>query len=138
MFEKPTLCFLILTYLAIATIGCPPLLLSQKLRNYSANLPATDALGRKLPENKDVGDPRKDKFVGLFYWTWHTQPGKNTPHITPPESLPKNQMRLMIIMTPFGLSLVPLFSGQSLCLATTLTRIPGCYVSMPRCWLMQV
>lgn len=38
------------------------------LFNYSANLPATDALGRKLPTSVPR---RKNKFVGLFYWTWH-------------------------------------------------------------------
>jgi hypothetical protein len=32
---------------------------------------ATDALGRKLPEYSDVGDRRADKYVALFYWTWH-------------------------------------------------------------------
>ncbi|MBR4994865.1 MAG: hypothetical protein IKY82_02260 [Alistipes sp.] len=41
-------------------------------QNYGNGLPATDALGRKLPDADEVGAPRKDKFVGLFYWTWHT------------------------------------------------------------------
>ena len=36
------------------------------------NYPAVDALGRKLPEFKEVGPSKKDKFVGLFYWVWHT------------------------------------------------------------------
>ncbi|TAN13662.1 MAG: hypothetical protein EPN37_13280 [Chitinophagaceae bacterium] len=40
--------------------------------NYGANFPATDALGRRLPGYKEVGGPRKDKYVGIFYWTWHT------------------------------------------------------------------
>ena len=40
--------------------------------NYGNGLPATDALGRKLPMKGETGDERKDKFVGLFYWTWHT------------------------------------------------------------------
>lgn len=40
-------------------------------QNYGNGLPATDALGRKLPMAKDVGGARK-KYVGLFYWTWHT------------------------------------------------------------------
>jgi hypothetical protein len=38
---------------------------------------ATDALGRKLPTYEEVGDLKKDKFVGLFYWTWHTEQSKN-------------------------------------------------------------
>ena len=32
---------------------------------------ATDALGRKEREYKDAGEKRKDKFVAMFYWTWH-------------------------------------------------------------------
>ena len=32
---------------------------------------ATDALGRKVREYKDAGEKRKDKFVAMFYWTWH-------------------------------------------------------------------
>jgi len=32
---------------------------------------ATDALGRRLPGHAAVGDPRPDRYVALFYWTWH-------------------------------------------------------------------
>jgi hypothetical protein len=32
---------------------------------------ATDALGRKVREYKDAGDKRTDKYVAMFYWTWH-------------------------------------------------------------------
>lgn len=32
---------------------------------------ATDALGRKVRAYKDAGDKRKDKYVAMFYWTWH-------------------------------------------------------------------
>ncbi len=32
----------------------------------------TDGLGRTLSENKDVGDVRQDRFVGMFFWTWHS------------------------------------------------------------------
>lgn len=47
--------------------------LSQPLlaQNYGNGLPATDVLGRKLPSPAEAGLPEK-KFVGLFYWTWHT------------------------------------------------------------------
>ena len=44
-----------------------------------SNVSATDAIGRKLPTYKEVGAPKKNKFVGLFYWTWHTQQSKNNP-----------------------------------------------------------
>ncbi|MBN2295548.1 MAG: hypothetical protein JXM70_24170 [Pirellulales bacterium] len=32
---------------------------------------ATDALGRKLPASREVGTPKEDKIVAMFYWTWH-------------------------------------------------------------------
>ncbi len=31
----------------------------------------TDGLGRVSLTNADVGDPREDKTVAMFYWTWH-------------------------------------------------------------------
>ena len=43
------------------------------------NVTATDALGRKLPTHQEVGDLKTDKFVGLFYWTWHTKNSRNNP-----------------------------------------------------------
>jgi len=39
---------------------------------------AIDGLGRKMPVHDHVGDPR-EKFVGLFYWTWHDVP-RGDPH----------------------------------------------------------
>lgn len=50
---------------------------AQSSPNYGVGLPATDALGRKLPDVSEVGGPRKDRFVGLFYWTWHTHQGRD-------------------------------------------------------------
>ena len=32
---------------------------------------ATDALGRKVCEHQQAGDKKQDKFVAIFYWTWH-------------------------------------------------------------------
>ena len=43
-----------------------------QLHRYTAALPATDALGRVLPTSEEVKAERPDRFVGLFYWTWHT------------------------------------------------------------------
>jgi len=34
--------------------------------------PAIDALGRELPTPQDVGPPNHDRYVGLFYFLWHT------------------------------------------------------------------
>lgn len=39
--------------------------------NYGNGLPATDALGRKLPSVVEAGMPKKDKYIAIFYWTWH-------------------------------------------------------------------
>ncbi|HEX8607555.1 MAG TPA: hypothetical protein VF679_02820, partial [Pedobacter sp.] len=54
----------------------------ESLINYSTGLPATDALGRKLPTYKEVGPLKKDKFVGMFYWTWHYAQAANKPNNT--------------------------------------------------------
>lgn len=43
-----------------------------QLHRYTDMLPATDALGRVLPTHEEVKAERPDRFVGLFYWTWHT------------------------------------------------------------------
>ncbi len=32
---------------------------------------ATDALNRELPTHRQVGAPRKDRFVGIFFFLWH-------------------------------------------------------------------
>src|SRR5262245_32275248 len=37
--------------------------------------PATDVLGRELPLAAEVGLPRADRFVGIFYFLWHNQRG---------------------------------------------------------------
>ncbi len=42
---------------------------------------AVDGLGRVLPSHEHTGDVRKDRFVGIFYWTWHCAHAKSTdPH----------------------------------------------------------
>lgn len=40
---------------------------------------ATDALGRAVPDRAQCGPVRKDKWVGIFYWTWHT-PNNDGPN----------------------------------------------------------
>ena len=39
--------------------------------NYGNGLPATDALGRKVDSYFETGAPKKDKYIAMFYWTWH-------------------------------------------------------------------
>src|SRR5690242_14957261 len=31
----------------------------------------TDALGRKVRDYSAAGHKKKDKFIAMFYWTWH-------------------------------------------------------------------
>lgn len=59
-----------------------------QIRNISSNQwAATDALGRKLPAFQEAGISKKDKFIAMFYWTWHqgdddtTYPVKNITEI---------------------------------------------------------
>lgn len=45
-----------------------------------SNLSAKDHLGRKLPKYEDVGDVKKEKIVGLFYYLWHGYHGTQGPY----------------------------------------------------------
>ena len=40
---------------------------------WASSNPATDSLGRTLPEFEEVGSPRDDRFVAMFYFMWHYQ-----------------------------------------------------------------
>ncbi len=40
---------------------------------------ATDALDRTLPTYSEVGAPRSDRFVGIFYLLWHGEHGTDGP-----------------------------------------------------------
>lgn len=40
---------------------------------------AVDGLGRTLPTFEEVGEKRQEKFVGMFYWTWHYHHAQNRP-----------------------------------------------------------
>lgn len=42
--------------------------------------PATDALGRSLPTPDEVGPPRPDRFVGIFYFLWLNERHNSSPH----------------------------------------------------------
>ena len=41
---------------------------------------ATDALGRSQPGLAEAGPVKKDKWVGIFYWTWHVPRGTGGPN----------------------------------------------------------
>lgn len=42
--------------------------------------PATDGLGRSLPLADEVGTPRADRFVGIFYFLWHRATSGKSPN----------------------------------------------------------
>ncbi|MDP8245162.1 MAG: hypothetical protein P9L94_13845 [Candidatus Hinthialibacter antarcticus] len=46
---------------------------------YADTWVATDALGRDSVGVDECGPVKKDKWVGIFYWTWHT-PGRGGPN----------------------------------------------------------
>lgn len=41
--------------------------------------PATDALGRRIPGPEEAGAPRPGRWVGIFYFLWHNEPGARSP-----------------------------------------------------------
>ena len=47
--------------------------------NLCSPWPATDALGRHLPTGEEVGPPRPERWVGIFYFLWHNEPGAISP-----------------------------------------------------------
>ena len=40
---------------------------------------AVDALGRPLPDYNECQPLRNNKYVGIFYWTWHNHHSKQGP-----------------------------------------------------------
>jgi hypothetical protein len=51
--------------------------------------PATDALGRSVPVCDEVGPPRADRFVGIFYFIWHDHRHGRSPHWEGPYDVAK-------------------------------------------------
>src|SRR5688572_25103320 len=48
-------------------------------RNPGTPWPATDALGRSLPLADEVGPPKADRFVGIFYFLWLNERQNKSP-----------------------------------------------------------
>ncbi len=65
-----------------------------------SNAIATDALGRKLPAFNEVGAIKKGKFVGIFYWTWHTEQGAKSPPLNVTEYLARQPRAIDIYNDP--------------------------------------
>ena len=88
---------------------------------------ATDALGRKVSEYKDAGDKKKDKFIAMFYWTWH-QGNDDTTY----------QVKNISEIVRRGATNVRAFSsGNSRCWVTTKRPTPGYCANTPKCWPTQ-
>ena len=47
---------------------------------YSDTWVASDALGRRLPTEAEVGGPRADRTVGIFYFLWHGEHIQGGPY----------------------------------------------------------
>jgi hypothetical protein len=63
---------------AISLICCCPIAIPQTWDVYPDTWVATDALGRSLPTAAEVGPPRPDRTLGIFYFLWlgaHIQGG---------------------------------------------------------------
>jgi hypothetical protein len=61
---------------AIAAAGAPP----TPIDTFPDTWTATDGLGRTLPGHQQVGPPRPDKYVGIFYFLWLGQHGTDGPY----------------------------------------------------------
>ncbi len=59
-------------YLIVLVIFLPFMVLAQDWKVNSNYWTATDALGRKTPNQSEVGVKKSDKYIAMFYWTWHT------------------------------------------------------------------
>ena len=51
--------------------------------------PATDALGRETPLSGEVGTIKPERFVGIFYFLWHDQRRRKSPHWNGPYDVSK-------------------------------------------------
>lgn len=93
MKSKRILCSLLFVAIAIAQLGA-----SGMKEDYNMGLVkpdtwvATDGLGRSLSGYKQVGGKRKDRYVGMFYWTWHASHAK--------KHLPRNVQQILDSLEP--------------------------------------
>lgn len=71
---------------------------AQLIKVNSDTWSATDALGRKVCEYQDVGEKKKDKYVAMFYWTWHQGVDDTTYTVKTYRKLYVNIQRLWLHM----------------------------------------
>jgi hypothetical protein len=98
--------------LAAAVGGLGAAVLAQDLR--SDTWVATDALGRSLPIAPEVGPPRANKYVGVFYFLWLGQSGDLGPFDVT-KILAKDPAAIRNPRSPlWGPDLVPHHWGESI------------------------
>jgi hypothetical protein len=68
-----------LALVCLLLANCGPAALAENAANQGVPWPAADGLGRKLPLADEVGRPRPDRFVGLFYFLTHGRHGDRGP-----------------------------------------------------------
>jgi len=62
-----------LYYVLISTLFLYPLVIEAQTWNVNPDFwTATDNLGRTTPTEQEAGATRSGKYIGMFYWTWHT------------------------------------------------------------------
>jgi len=64
--------YLLKINILIGLFFIPFLVFSQNWKVNSDYWTATDALGRQTPTQDDMGAKKNDKYIAMFYWTWHT------------------------------------------------------------------
>jgi len=70
-FPEMVISFVIISFYLTAHLSAQN---SPQIRGLGETWAATDALGRSLPTYHEVGSPRNNKYVGIFYFLWHDTP----------------------------------------------------------------
>ena len=94
----------------------------------------TDGLGRVSVTNAEVGDPKEDKTLAMFYWTWHTKAMAAAGTPIPPSFWKSTPRPRTTTTTPLGWVRATTASGTSPSTASTPPRIPGSSAATPSCW----
>lgn len=112
---------------------------AQLIKVNSDTWSATDALGRKVCEYQDVGEKKKDKYVAMFYWTWHQGVDDTTYTVKNISEIVRKYPEAMASYDhpAWGKKNLVFSIGKNLYLGIIVRPIPGCYENMLRCWLMQ-
>lgn len=69
----------IVPVLFLCFFSCPLFAERPERDLYSDTWTATDDLGRVLPDAAQTGPPKKDKYIGMFYFLWNGRHGEQGP-----------------------------------------------------------